>query len=680
MRSYWLMFVRQRRMMLGIFSAIFLLGMAWTLTRPALYRAEAEVLVTPVEQASNPGTDIAGDIGLLTRVRSVANEIKMMQSPDMLDEAFAALAPEIRRQGYRTSMTRMNQYPVHIVNPKDTDIIAVTVTARDPDAAAAFANQILQSHHEHRQESTSNLAKKATEHIDVELQACEKDLQQATAELARYQEAQGVVDPNVQLSADASSLANLEAAATAAQAEMARANAAKQMYLSELKKVEPNYTDSVVTADNPLVHTINAEIERLNQERAALLQEYKPDAPEVRAKDDQIVQARRRLTEAKTTTSNTTTVRRNPALDTLRQNYIGAIVAEREAASRAAISQGKAGAVRSRINRLPASQARMTLMNSKIAELANTHAYLQSQKQTLTMSLSGGLSNVMPFSEARANPKPVSPNIPLSAILLVLFGAIAAVGMAVLCEQFDDRVHTSENLENLTGHRVLASLPRVEHGFNGLVTSKGCPPGLLESFRILRGNLLLALDPLPQVIMITSSQPGEGKTTTVANLAAAIALGGKRVLVVDADMRHPSLHLAYGLLNDIGLSQVLQAEMSVEEVIRQTSIRNLYVLSAGPVPNYPPELLASPEMGLLLERQRGEYDHILVDSTPIHNLSDGIALAPQMDGVVVVVSSAHARHPELQGALRNLEQVGATILGLVYNRSADTPALTWKGR
>jgi capsular exopolysaccharide synthesis family protein len=218
----------------------------------------------------------------------------------------------------------------------------------------------------------------------------------------------------------------------------------------------------------------------------------------------------------------------------------------------------------------------------------------------------------------------------------------------------------------------------VKNGFHGLIVDQGCPPALLESFRILRGNILLSMpEPLPRIIMLTSPRPGEGKSTTTANLAASIAMSGKRVLIIDCDLRHPSIHQIYDLPNEIGLSMVLAGETAGETAIQPTTIQQLDVMTAGPVPAYPPELLASSEFPSLLAALRDTYDCILLDSTPLVNLSDGAMLAAHAEGVLVVVASGYTRYPDLNMALRVLEQVGAPILGLIHNRSDDVAAVRW---
>ncbi|HEX2950828.1 MAG TPA: polysaccharide biosynthesis tyrosine autokinase, partial [Armatimonadota bacterium] len=678
-RSYIQIFIRQRYVLFTAFFAVMAIGLLVLLTRPTMYRSTAEMLVTPIGNINQDTENLAQNIGTMTRVRSVATELRLLNSPDLLDEAFAALPMGARKKGYGTTQRSLPRYPITIANPRDTDVITVEVMAKDPDAAAQLANQVLETNISRTQETTKHIAELATNHVDTELADCDVDLRKSLAELAAVKRSKAIVDVNTQASADSQALSNLESQVAQARSEAVRAQVARKLLERELRRTSTNVVSSVTKSDNPVLKTVDDQIEALQQQRAALLQEYLPNSTEVRNIDQQILEAKKRKKEALTNQSQSVTEGRNPIIDKLQEDYINSIVAEQESASRAAITEAQAKQVRGRLSTLPAVEEKVALLTSHISELQTTHAYLTSQKQALTLSMHGGLPSAMPITYARPNRIPASPNIPASLLLLIVVAAITALGGAILRDQLDDHVHTVESLEGLTGRRVLASLPKVRNGMRGLVTDEECPPALLESFRLLRGNILFSsLNPLPRLIMVTSAKAGEGKSTTVANLAATIAMNGKRVLIIDCDMRHPSMHAIYDKDNSSGLSAVLLGQLNTQKAIQSTGIENIDLLPAGIAPANTPELLALPRMQTLLDEVSTRYDCVLFDSTPMLNLSDGTVLASLVEGVLVVVSSDQARSDDLQQALRSLEMIGTPILGLVYNRSADSPALEWQ--
>jgi len=678
-KTYLQLLRRRRRLMISVFLGVMIVGMGWLVTRTPLYRSTAEVLVTPIERGGGGNTgNMGSDIETLVRVRTVATQIKMMKSPDLLEAAFANIPPDLRRKGFATRDTKLSDYPVTITNPKDTEIVGIEVLARDPRAAAAFANEIQATAMNRRQENVRAIAEMATEHVSSELADTGSDLQQARAELARLKSRHGIPDIIEATRSDTNSLANLNSAVTQATADLSSAQKRRATLARELSHTQKIVVDSYERAENPTTRAISDQIEKLEQEKAAALLEYQPTAPEVRNFERQISELKRRQAAMVKTIITRSGSNTNPLYINLMNEYANSLVAIREAESRLAVSSTAAKGMRDRLSQLPEYEEKVAVLVSRIGELENSHSFLTGQLESLSLSMRGSLPNMIPVSQARAGRFPVTPNVPASLLMIVVFATLAAVGAGVLRDQLDDRIHTSDTLEGSAGYRVLAGIPLVSNGFQGLVADDNCPTRLLENFRILRNNIFLtAQGPHPQVIVVTSPRAGEGKSTTVSNLAVTTALSHKRVLVIDGDMRHPSIHLTFGLSNETGLSTILQGEKSLDECIRQGSLPNLHILTAGPSPAFPPELLASPAMTELLASARERYDTVLLDSTPIVNLSDGAQLASLAEGAIMVVSAAKTEHASLLEALRILEQVGVPILGIVYNRSSDMEIAEW---
>lgn len=168
--------------------------------------------------------------------------------------------------------------------------------------------------------------------------------------------------------------------------------------------------------------------------------------------------------------------------------------------------------------------------------------------------------------------------------------------------------------------------------------------------------------------MVTSSQPGEGKTTTISNLAVTYAQEGKRVLLIDADMRKPSLHRVFSQMNHQGLSTFLRGESIIQEVVQETSIENLYLLPSGPVPANPSELIDSSGMRELLHQLKEQYDVILVDTPSVLSVSDSVIVSALCDGVIMVAAAGRVKREHLRKAKEQLDHVNARMLGIVLNQ------------
>lgn len=195
-----------------------------------------------------------------------------------------------------------------------------------------------------------------------------------------------------------------------------------------------------------------------------------------------------------------------------------------------------------------------------------------------------------------------------------------------------------------------------------------------EAYRSLRTSLLYAaVDAPPTVILITSPRTGDGKSTTCANLGAALAQAGKQTLVIDGDLREPGLHRFFDVPNISGVVNVLSGEHELLEVCKEP-IPGLYVISAGPIPPNPAELLSSGRFSELVGQARRLFDYVLIDSPPMGLASDPVVIATQADGVLLVFDSRGTSKGSLRKAVRDIEAVGAKVLGTVMNKApkADT--------
>jgi non-specific protein-tyrosine kinase len=193
-----------------------------------------------------------------------------------------------------------------------------------------------------------------------------------------------------------------------------------------------------------------------------------------------------------------------------------------------------------------------------------------------------------------------------------------------------------------------------------------------EAFRYLRTRIS-ALDhgTPPQKLLVTSAEPGEGKSTVTANLAVAIGRSGLRVIAVDADLRLPTLHTIFGLSNEVGLGNVLSQEAILDEAVQDSDIPGIWVLTSGPSPPSPAELLGSPQMSALIEQLAEQFDVVLIDTPSLLAVVDATELVSTANGVVLVVARALARREAVKAACQLLEEVKAELIGTVVNRAGQ---------
>jgi succinoglycan biosynthesis transport protein ExoP len=287
---------------------------------------------------------------------------------------------------------------------------------------------------------------------------------------------------------------------------------------------------------------------------------------------------------------------------------------------------------------------------------------------------------------ARAPTAPIEPNIPRNLAFAFMLGLTSGVGLAFLLEGLDNTVRTTEQAQMISGLPPLGMIPMGSRSTRDgattkrlviatskeaveLVTQVRPQSQMAESYRALRTSLLLSnLGAPPKVIMITSALPQEGKTTTSINCAVVLAQKGVRVLLIDADLRRPSIHKTLGMGPRSGLSNVLTGSATLQQTItRSPVLPNLSILPAGTPPPNPAELLASPNMRDVLEELRAQYDHIVVDTPPTLSVTDAVVLSPRADAIVLVIRSGQTTKQALRRSRDILMQVNAKVSGVLLN-------------
>lgn len=262
---------------------------------------------------------------------------------------------------------------------------------------------------------------------------------------------------------------------------------------------------------------------------------------------------------------------------------------------------------------------------------------------------------------------PVIPNTKRNIAVGLVLGLSLGVALAILRDQLASTIKDREVLESITGVGVVGNIP-LDKGRRDApaISFETDHSAIAEAFRKLRTNLqFLAVDNPPRVIVITSSVPNEGKSTTAINLALALAEADHKVVLVDGDMRRPSIHKYLNLVGSVGFSTVLSGGVPLVDALQETQFPNLTVLAAGPLPPNPSELVGSKAAKNTFRELTSIFDYVIVDSSPLLAVTDGTILSANVDGTFLIARFGQTKREQLAHAVGHLKDVGAVILGAV---------------
>jgi succinoglycan biosynthesis transport protein ExoP len=323
---------------------------------------------------------------------------------------------------------------------------------------------------------------------------------------------------------------------------------------------------------------------------------------------------------------------------------------------------------------------------NQINALQNKLDSLQVNYTSLLYNSQQGATNTLSIIEQAPLPTaPIGPNVPLQIITAAIFTFVIAIASAYLIDFFDTSIKTPEEIKKLSGLPMLVGIPYIpgESYPEKLITVNQPRSPTSEAFRSLRTGLQFSMIDRHEStsIMVTSPNPSEGKSLTTANLAIVMAQAGYRILLIDLDLRRPVLHKIFGMDNRIGFTEFLRnlnvqdLDASVDALLgqltRPTPVEGLFLLSSGPIPPNPSELLGSNTNRMFLTELKKRYDYLIIDTPPAMLVTDSVVLSTVIDGVILVIDAKTTQKNQLKQSSELLKNVDANILGVVVNRLSN---------
>jgi len=681
-----------RQVVLVTFVVIGLLGGLYFATATRFYRADASLLII-----STGGNMLSTSInGEGAKQEIIPTYCQLLKSAVVLAAAIKKLPRQHRvdfRDEPREKWIEILEENLSATAIRRTNIITVRYRSRDPEAAVAVVNAVLQAYFDFIDQTHKGTASQIIEVLGHEKDELEKKLTNRQNALLEAQRSFGdlgiesggpVVHPLVQRAVrinealiDAmeqrlkvqSALASVEASVRSGENLQQHLLAIEGAVGREILLSSLGLNPQDAAAQSAMEQKLLAD----RAELASLAQTYGPAHPKYVALADRIRSTQQYLQSYRDRT--------NARLAKLRDRQLGPMLVQmltqevkqawqHETSLRQSFEQARQEAVR-----LNGDLAKLRILEHDVHRLRGMHDVLVNQIANTDLSQEHGDIRAAVVKYPTASSKPVSPRLAIVA-LVCLFGATTAGGATVyLLDTLDDRFRSPDELRIRLGVPVLAMVRQLEasqhRGMAGVQVHVAAESVEAEAFRTLRTALVLSPHETERIVF-SSSEPGDGKTTVLVNLAVSHAQSGKRTLMIDADLRRPGLTSLLGLKGMRGVSDVLRSDGDLADILQQsvhtTEVSGLDVLASGPRRPNPAEMLAGPQFPELLAWADAHYDQVLVDSPPVLAASDAQIIGRLVDGVVLVVHAESNRRRVVTRAVESFTSLGVEVLGVVANR------------
>jgi capsular exopolysaccharide synthesis family protein len=706
--EYWHVLRKRKWEIIGCVVAIFTLVAIASLRTSKVYEASGKIAVNKPDNSLNLQNSATFNLDYYDP-SELETQVKILQSDDLALEVIHELnldrRPEFGGQASPSPSIDLEPDPLQdpgrassllggftgnlrvAVSP-NSRIIEIHYRSADPELAASVVHTLMQTYIDDDRKKRYNSTMDASKWLEGQLVDMQMNVESSQEKLVKYQKEHEILGIDEKQNLTTEKLEELNKALTTAQSERmdkesfynlvksgnpdAVASSAGVLDAPGSQPGSPPSAQSGVQSDSTLLESLLAKQVDLKIQTADLNTQFGPAYPK-------LAQLNNQLKEIDTQIQ----AEMKKIVNKVRGQYMTAL--GRENLLREALDKQKQEA-----NKLNESAIEYNMLKRD----ADTYRALYEGilEKLKEAGVSAGLrsNNFQIVDDARQPNYPIEPNIPRNLGFAFVLGLASGVGLAFLREGMDNSIRTTEQAHLISGLPSLGMIPLGSKSAREgpdpkrlviasskeaveLVTQVRPQSQMAESYRALRTSLLLSnLGSPPKVIMVTSALPQEGKTTTSINCAVVLAqmMGqkGGRVLLIDADLRRPSIHKTLGMGPRSGLSNVLTGTVKLDKAIATTSILpNLFVLPAGTPPPDPAELLASSEMRDLLTELRGQYDHIVVDTPPSLSVTDAVVLSPRADAVILVIRAEHTTKQSLRRARELLAQVNAKVIGVLLN-------------
>lgn len=676
LKRFWQVISKRRAWAAVVFVLALLVAAGATFGLPASYQASSKLLLQGRDKtlaAMDPGMAELTRLSTLTQTSSpLDTQAEVIRSKPLVDGIIARLGLTDPATGRPLSTTQFLARG-KVMAYKSTDVLELTYRDPDPAVAQKVTNAWVDAYLEQNRAAHHVEASEAVKFIGDQLAKTKRELMAAEKALRNYKRANGAVDLTEESRSAVQGLAGIETEyrqALAAQQEgQARVRALRrQVGLNSQQAMASAALGEDNTQKQLRQQLLDAETNPVFSNPA-----LGPEHPDLKAARARVVALRGELARhTESLLGRRYGAAASSPLDPVRQDLTRSLIA---AEIDAMGNQTRADALRrlldsygGRLAAMPDREYNLTQLSRQASVASEMYKLLTKRYEDARIHAALSLGNVRVLEQAELPLRPVSPIPALNFGVALAAGAFLAAGLTHFLEYMDDTIQGVDDADKALNVALLGVIPWFRpKDKTRLVMITDPRSQAAEAFRTLRTNVRFMTTDQGRVVGLTSVAAGEGKSTTIANLAIAFSQMGKRVLLIDADMRNPTQHQLFSLPNDAGLSGALAKNHPADAITRRVT-EHLDVIPAGPVPSNPSELLERPAMAALLAQVRAQYDLVLVDTPPVLPVTDTAIMASRFDGVILLLGVNRATIKAARQAQRTLKAAKATIWGMTVAR------------
>jgi len=662
LRDYMDILRRRKAAAIQVFVLVMAIGIVVTLLGKPIYSTRGKLVVPRVAQSITMQNGQDPFNRVMNQPDDLPTQIQTLQSGPFIQKA-------IRRANIRPRPGVMFPDPRVEQVEGGGNVIQVSAEGGDPKEVAALVNAMLDLHYD---ESKAVNTEGLSTNVDMVKRAkeqAEKTLAEAENRLIAFNKQHQVAQATAEQKAKVEEYVELQSTVTAAESDVTSTQAELASLQAALQQTPMEFLEKS-SKPNTRKEKLQEHLNDLEQQRDELLQQYQPTSRQVKSILELITNLKAKI-DSEPDELEIRTHRPNPDRAQLQSEVATQRAKLRGQVARLNAARARFSARRNIVDQLGPYEIEQARLNRdrEMAQAAYTSLSEQYRNLDIRLGAEHNFSPVRILEHARIPGSPIAPKKATNIMLSFFLALAAACGMAFLQEYLDDRVNSPDDIERIAALPTLGHVPLMGPDQPRLLHSLPANSHVAESYRALRSSIGFAsIDEPLRRLQVTSASKGEGKTVTSINLATAMAMDGKRVILVDADLRRPTIHRVLNLPNSPGLTEVLLGLKTVDEAIQPTDIENLRVVCSGPIPPNPAELLGTRAFDHVIEQLEERADLVIFDTPPCMPVTDPLIVASRMDGVVLVLHVGKTKKGMIKHVQEMLSRARARVVGVIFNQ------------
>lgn len=657
---------RRRAAFIYVFLGVLLLGIFITVTAQRIYKTSTR-LVVPSSQGSSvtllANQSPIAHLLLRAEPEPVSTQMERLGSGKFIEDA-KEKAQLRTKPGEMPPKVQVDNLKTDAGQP--TEIIEITVQGSNPEAIATLANTMVALHKETMNKALTAGLSTTIEKVKALFEQTDEERKAALQALIDFRSEHKMVQMTAERDARAKQYVDADARLREAKSKVTSTSRHLQQVRSTLKKEAP-FVKQERIVDNPARAAMRDRLAQLRVKEIELSSTFNEGTPELTTLREEIEELQKKLAAEPPS-------QREP-VEMANENYAALKKVESELSSdlmkftsELNAAQAAFDGQRGLVDDLGPAEIQLAALQTHYERLEADHNVYRESLRDLTIRAGAPPPSVNQIEEAETPSRPVSPRVPVNLAVTLMLALCLGAGVAFLQEYMDDRVNDPGDIERISGLPMLGHVPLMDAGSPRTLAQLPSNSQVAEAYRGLRSSVGFAsIDHPLRRLVVTSASKGEGKSLTSVNLAQAMALDGKRVILVDADLRRPSLHRILALPSNPGLSDLLAGTKSIEEVLQPTGVDNLQAICSGPIPPNPAELIGSVRFEEIMTELEERCDLVLLDTPPCIPVTDPLIMAARADGVVLVLNAGNTRKNAVRHVCTLLERARARTVGVVFN-------------